>query len=258
MVGDSSTIWVTVPEYLGDAAPALVDVVVTNLDDDGDPITGETVTETDAYTYKRQSLVAEGALSWVHDNLLLWFRRNVLDNTVSTTDPEYSDDPAGGIIALGALPGVVLAGPTVVPDPLRENLHENDILTDTGLYIVEKPRRAKKLGYQVHAFGRTKAEILNLQEHIDGAVSARARLRMLDHRGGSDTLDLQIQIADSWSSSDDTTTHIRRAMNSLEVSGVRLRIAYGNETGPQASPDQPVVWESDDDPLTLEITSGVE
>jgi len=261
MVGDSTTIWVTVPEYFGDVSsvPDTVDVVVTNLDDTGTAIPGETVTESDGYTYTRQDYTAEGALLWICDQLLTWFRRNLLVNTVLTTDPEYAETPADEVIALGELPGIVLVGPAVADDPLRQIPHEqDDNEVETDVYTNEKPRRAKILGFQLHVFSQRKSEALNLEEMVDGIVSARGRLRILDHRGGSDTLNLQMKLTETWAASDDTAAHIRRASNYLEIYGAKLRIAHGNETGPQVSPDQPVSWESDADPLTLELESGVD
>jgi hypothetical protein len=58
-VRSSTEIGVLVPQYRGGADAtsfAAVDVVVTNLDDDGNPIAGETVTSSGAYTYKRPDL----------------------------------------------------------------------------------------------------------------------------------------------------------------------------------------------------------
>jgi hypothetical protein len=260
MVGSSTVIWVTVPEYFGSPSsiPDAVDVVVTNLDDDEVAIPGETVTETDGYTYTRQDYTAEGALLWVCDQILTYFRRHLLINTALTTDPEYTDDPASEIIAMGELPGIVLSGPAIADDPFRTNPHETEVEIETGVVTNEKPRRAVVLGFQLHLFARKKSEALNIQEAIEGIVSARGRLRILDQRGGSDKLNLQLKLVEGWTSSDDTTSHIRRASTALEVYGVKLRTAHGNETGPQVSPDQPVAWESDEDPITLEITQGVD
>ena len=259
MVGESTSLWVTVPEYFGSplAVPDSVDVVVTNLDDNGDAITGETVTEADGYTYTRQDYTAIGILKWVTSQLLEYLARHLLINTVLTTDPEYADDAAAEVIALASLPAILLVGPAIADDPHRQDRHETDAEIETGLYTVEKPRRAVVLGFQIHMFSKRKTEAFNIQEAIDGIISSRGRLRILDQPGGSDTVDLQLKLVDGWSTSDDTTNSIRRASTSLEVYGVKLRTAHGNETGPQVSPDQPVAWESDDDPITLEITSGV-
>ena len=260
MVCSDTLIYVATPEYFGEPSqvPAAVDVVVTNLDNDGNPIAGETVTETDGFTYKRQDLTAEGALKWVATQLVVWFQRHVLENTVRTTDDEYSDDPSDMVVALGALPGIVLSGPMVSDDPYRHDNQEHEIEIETGVTANELPRRAKILGFQVHGFGRVKGEGLNLNEAIDNAISARGRLRILDQRGGSDMVNLQLRLTDSWEASDDAATNVRRVTNALEVSGVKLRGAYGNETGPQVNPDQPVSFEFEDaDEFTLEMENGV-
>lgn len=260
LVADATTIWVVTPEYMGSetALPDAVDVVLTNLDNDGVAIAGETVTEVNGFTYKRQDLTAEGALTWICDNLIFFLQRHVLQETVLTTDPEYPDNPAAAVTALGQLPAIVLVGPIVRDDPTRhdDNANELDISGEAVAHAVEIPRRPKIIGFGIHGFGRTKIEALNLQEAIDGAVTARQRLRMLDSRGGSDTIDLQIHLTDSWDPADDTATHIHRVSNTLEIHGARLRGTYGNQTGPQVNTDEPVVWLGDSDPFTLETITG--
>lgn len=263
MVLDSETIWITVPEYLGDYStiPAAVDVVITNLDDSGTPIGGETVTEAGGYTYTRQDLTAEGALSWVCDQVLQWFRRNILEATVMTTDTEYADAVADGVIALATIPAISLIGPTIDDDPYRQDRQDHDEdtqnETETNVFINEKPRSAKVMGWQLHVFGRTKTEAVNLLEAVEDIVTSRGRLRILDQRGGSDRLNLQMRLVESWASSDDKANNLHQASNALEISGVKLRIAHGAESGPQASPDQPIAIKSDEDPITLEPESGV-
>lgn len=263
MVLDSTTIWVTVPEYLGDyeSIPADVDVIVTNLDDSGVAISGETVTESDGYTYKRQDITTTGALLHVTASLTEWFRRNILEETVVTTDTEYADSPSDGVIALASLPAIALAGPAIADDPYRQDRQDHDAdeqnETETNVFINEKPRNAKILGFTIHVFGRTKTEVLNLTEAIEDIITARGRLRILDQPGGSDRLNLQLKLVESWVSSDDRDNNSHQSTNTLEVSGVKLRIAHGTESGPQASPDQPVAIKSDDDPITLELESGV-
>jgi hypothetical protein len=263
MVLDATTIWVTVPEYLGnyENIPDAVDVVITNLDDTGTAIPGETVTETGGYTYKRQDITATGALTHTLAEIVNWFRRNVLEETVMTTDKEYADVPADGTIALAELPAIVLVGPVIADDPHRVDQHDHDHEsqneTETNVFINEKPRKAKILGFTIHAFGRTKTEITNLTEALDDLISARGRIRILDQPGGSDRLNLQTKLVESWVASDDKENNSHQSSNTLEIYGVKLRIAHGTETGPLVSPDQPVAIKSDDDPLTLQIDNGV-
>jgi hypothetical protein len=263
MVADSTTIWTATPEYFGDDAdlPDTVDVVLTNLDDDGNPISGETVTEADAFTYKRQDMSkdTDGAIKWVSENLILWFRRHLIQNIAIMTDPEYADNPSAGVIALGELPAIVLVGPSIRHDPVRvDNVtHDIEISGESGISHREIPRRPVILGFQTNVYGRTKAEAMKISEAIEAAVGARQQLRMLDQRGGSDTITLQMMISEGSESFDDTTTHGRRVSSAVELHGVRLRGAYGNETGPQVSKDQPVTYESGDDAFTLEISNSV-
>lgn len=268
----SSTLcWVVVPEYLGlpSALPKTVDLVLKNLDDNGDPIVGEEATEADAYIYKRPQLlpedgdgdeVAEGALKWTNENVILYFQRHLLENTVLTSDPDYSDDPSSGLTALASLPGILLIGPRVLDDPMRLSYHPNETEVDAGggtgeeTYAVTVPRIPKILRYQIHLVTDHKGELLNLQEAAENVLFKRPRLKFRDKRGGSDTIDLQMRLLGSeWSDADDGDSHIRRSFNTLDIQGLRLVDTHGVESYPPTDGADAVAFTADEDAPTLEV-----
>lgn len=87
-----------------------VDVVVSNIDDDGAVITGETATSTDAYSFVRPRLDRQG--TW--DRSVLAFvdalRLAVLDNVVDDADVDYDVDTGevNGLTSVSRLPAIAL------------------------------------------------------------------------------------------------------------------------------------------------------
>lgn len=98
------------PAYLGSPTDSVaVDVVVTNLDPaTGDPVSGETVTETDGYTYTRAALATQQQLTWVVRHLMRHVRRQVMDNVVVGADPDWDPNKTTVYVELKELPGIVL------------------------------------------------------------------------------------------------------------------------------------------------------
>jgi len=98
------------PAYLGTPTDSIaVDVVVTNLDPDtGDPVPGETVTETDGYTYTRASVVTQQQLTWVVRHVVLHMHRQIMDNIIVGADPDWDPDKSTVYVELSELPGIVL------------------------------------------------------------------------------------------------------------------------------------------------------
>ena len=73
-----------------------VDVVITNLDDDGLPIAGETVTAASAYTYEQPLMrIPEGdpPLLQVLREFIILLRRCILSNADFSTHTDYVGDP---------------------------------------------------------------------------------------------------------------------------------------------------------------------
>ena len=107
----STELRVLMPEYRGtaqaDPMPP-VDIVVTNLDDAGVAILGETVTEDDAYTYERAALglpAGDPPFLRVMTELIRLLQRGITTGTGWMASTDYGED--------GAVVGVVQEHPTV-------------------------------------------------------------------------------------------------------------------------------------------------
>jgi len=89
-----------VPQYLGSAeleAFVAVGITVENLDDDGNPIAGETVTIAAAFTYKRPDLAPpspDPPLLQVLHAFIHIIKTGVCKNVTVQTHPDYADDGA--------------------------------------------------------------------------------------------------------------------------------------------------------------------
>ena len=89
---------------------AAVSVTVTNLDDAGAAIAGETVTKTSAYTYLRAQLASSEELPPVMrvlDAFIKLCKRELSPETVLTTAPDYSDEGVD-VIVLPKTPSINL------------------------------------------------------------------------------------------------------------------------------------------------------
>lgn len=128
--------------------PGLVDVEVSNLDDAGDPILGESAVLFDAYRFERPRLARESDLTRLIRTLLRELKVQVCANVSASVSVDYDDAPEDGLrlVAMATLPSIVVSGPVLresrfyalsVPD---EDIEE----TPSGVEI-----RRRKLPYTV-------------------------------------------------------------------------------------------------------------
>lgn len=98
-------------------AAGVVDVTITNLDDLGVAIPGETFTKASAYTYKRPNLFFDpdnrSDLTRIVENLIVTMREQILENVGLTTHTDYDEETGDylNIAEMAKLPAIVLTGP---------------------------------------------------------------------------------------------------------------------------------------------------
>jgi hypothetical protein len=90
-----------------------VDVVLRNIDQDGDVIPGETVTVVNGYSYALPDLNAlpECDLVRLVRTLLHQLKKQVLSNVSIEVHTDWSDAPAGGLTFISKVPAITLHGP---------------------------------------------------------------------------------------------------------------------------------------------------
>jgi hypothetical protein len=223
-----------VPEYLGshEDLPDIVDVTVRNLDDDGVAIPGEEVTAVGAYTYQRPSMIANSTLTEVTLEVLRVFRRYLLLNTVTATDPDFSDDPASGITAIGKLPAIVLDGPRVLPSGMyRYSDQSYDALDDgSGLYAERAAPFTARLEWGILLVSNGKRANLNLLNAVIRHFDSRPFMRVPLEPAGVNFMRVDAKLAE-WSIADRREDRLYLAESTLALEPIYLDDEYGAADG---------------------------
>lgn len=165
----SDTLLLTrVPEWGGgyDALPQTLDVRVANLDDAGAEIAGENVTAADAYTIARPGLAVESRLQRACGEVILLFRRHLLENTHGTMSRDFDDDPADLERKIATLPVIYLIGPNT---PLNRLSSFN---IDGGIVDPSDPLRFVRyaiptvvdLSWEVRIYAKSLRHLLSLNQ----------------------------------------------------------------------------------------------
>ena len=155
-----SPLAITAPDF----GVGAVDVVITNLDDSGVAIPGETVTETDGWTYRRTKLDGSNDSDLVR--LIRTFIRSwmlqVIPEVVFTTHTDYDTDTTTAEVEIAQMPAIVLT---------LNNLPENRFYScNEGPEVkisderVEQHRRTRTIDliFEVIGISDNPMEILNL------------------------------------------------------------------------------------------------
>lgn len=117
-----------------------VDVVITNLDEDGNPIGGETVTVTDGFTYKRPTFAKAGDLERVIRALIIELQRQVTSEVIIRRHADYADSAGvtAGKVQISSLPCLALIGPTPVENRIH-GTNEPFLAMGERFYIKRRP-----------------------------------------------------------------------------------------------------------------------
>jgi hypothetical protein len=88
-----------------------VDVTVQNINEDGDVIPGETVTEAKAFAPVRPNLSSRGHMQVVLETLIQWLRREIVANVSNTTALDWDEENGTVELAFQAhFPALLLTG----------------------------------------------------------------------------------------------------------------------------------------------------
>lgn len=154
------------PRFLGEpeAVPALINVTVENLDDNGVPIAGESVTTADAYTYRRPELVEESDLQRLVRELTRELKRHVLLNVAITTQTDFDSDMADqlNIADLSELPALVLVGPRLTGNRFYSVNRLDEQIAGIELWSRRRSPHTVDLEFGVFGVSDHTTELLNL------------------------------------------------------------------------------------------------
>lgn len=140
-----------------------VDVVIQNLDDNGDPIAGESVTVVDGYTYRHVKLDAATESDFLRlvQRVIEEWKRQVLPNVVLTEHVDYDADTATPYTEIAELPAVILQGPDL-PENRFYSLNEPPEEADGTVVEIRRKPRTVDLLFQVIGISENTMELLNL------------------------------------------------------------------------------------------------
>jgi hypothetical protein len=143
--------------------------VVTNLDDNGNPIAGETATKTAAYTYQRAALRApatESLLVRTVAEVVFAFRRQILPNSVFSTSVDFALVGESSRIK-SSVPLLVLSGPRLEKDPIRNSIEREDFRDAapvSGVVDTFYPMATYSLGFDITALSNNLEELTALAQ----------------------------------------------------------------------------------------------
>jgi hypothetical protein len=230
---------VVTPRFLGDpeSLPDAVDVVVTNLDDAGDPIPGETVTKTDGFTYRRPDIVQTApdgtptlfsTLQAINETFLQMLRRDLTLEVAPATDPDWSDDPPSGLTAVGSLPALLVDGPAVEEslDYRSSNYVEtNTDDADESVSITAAPFTAK-LSWSIVIVSDRKHDAVHALNAVIALFRRRPAFDVPVKAGSSETYSSDLTF-EEWSTDDQPQTQIYTYSTTVTVEPVYLTDDYG-------------------------------
>ena len=126
------------------------DITVTNLDTDGNPIAGETVTAPAAFTYGLPSLAPTGTVKLICAAVIEELKRQVCPNVVLTAFVDYDDALTEQNPAEPHLPSLTLTGPTLSISELEERRPKAAVVVGSEVDTFED-RRLRDLSFELLA-----------------------------------------------------------------------------------------------------------
>lgn len=243
------------------SGPSVVDVVVMNLDDDLNPISGESATAILAYTFSRPRIDAEvnQDLTRISRQLIVLFQQQVIQNVMILTDTDFDPETgdASNYVDPAKVPQIVLFGPTLLENRLYYT--SNEYQEDDSLSPIIKIRREPI----VHDVGFT---ILGVTDNLGQTINLMAAVERFFHKtkwvvipkvaGGSNTVQFELDIAQPGGSmklNPGTSRH-----NLRSFSGSCLIRGFQTDDAPEFVDDLVVMEDTAVGEINLETTTRLE
>lgn len=177
----------------------LVDVIVTNLDGTtGLPISGETVTVTDGYTYLRPQLTDRSDLLRLVENMVLELKRQIIPNISISTNTDYDSDTGDmlNITDLATFPGIAIAGPSLITNRFfSANQEQNRPLAAAGEFASEHVPKTVDVMFALIGVTNSKIELINLMHATHVFFLRNTELQLLRDAGDPSLGTVSFEIA---------------------------------------------------------------
>lgn len=157
-----------------------VAVQVQNLDVTGAPIGGEVATMAAAISFVRVDLSIDDDFTRLVRALLNLLKDQVIENVTKQTSVDYGDNagsPSFDITNVGALPALVVAGPTVKEDNFYD-LERRPEVSVMGGYQTRLSWLTTDLVFKIYGFDNNEARALNLFALTNKVLSFETFLTM--------------------------------------------------------------------------------
>jgi hypothetical protein len=215
----------------GDYGDGAVDVVVTNLDDNGDAIPGESVTVSGGYTYRHVKLdaTATSDLERLIYRLMEEMKKQILPEVVLTAHTDYDSSTVDGlnITDLAKVPAIVLVGPKLPENRFysRNEKPENDAV-DGMAEVLRKPRTVD-LQFDVIGITNSTKEFLSLLAVANEFMNRNIVLTMDRDPDDSTQGEVEYEFSFQGTAGFNTTTkgstsNIRTFSGAIEIRGFDL------------------------------------
>lgn len=240
----ATEVWILTPQFRGaaidDPIPA-VDIVVTNLDSNGNPVSGETVTAAASYSYRRpvihntsgNAVASPHPFALVSSALVLSLRKEVFMNVMQTTHIDYAE-PGVVSLAVAKVPSLVVQGPHISKDLDYTHNEQDEIDMGDGTTNIKQPPDVLRMGYNFLCVTDNEEELLNImgsfQLYFMKGKWLNVQINPLDPSQGFVNLVMQLtQFPQSTTTPSDS--NLRVWIASCEIRGVEIHLdEYAGKT----------------------------
>jgi hypothetical protein len=161
-----------------------VNIVVSNIDSDGDVIPGETVTKTAAYTYARWDLGAPAKtppLDRLAQELMWALKIEIEKQTYRTVHVDYGEEGSAVVIDLAKVPSIniTLSTPADPEYGASDNYPEEILQADGITYHNYEGARTHMIVFDLYLTGEGTSEAMALSAAVEEFVQINPMLQVL-------------------------------------------------------------------------------
>jgi len=160
--------------------PGVVPITVTNLDDNGDPIAGESATKASAYTFERPNLLVEDDYTRLVRTFINEMRRQVLEEVVLNAHTDFDDDASDflQLANISKIPAIVIVGPDIVENRFFSTNASSVIDNGDGTFGVRRAPYTVDLHFECIGVAELTVQKLNLAAAFTKFINRNRYIRM--------------------------------------------------------------------------------
>lgn len=160
--------------------PGVVDVTVTNIDDNGDPIAGETATKASAYTFARPNLTVEDDYTRLVRTFIRELKRQVIEEIVLTSHTDFDDDASDimSITHIAKMPAIVVVGPDIVENRFFSSNAKQVFDNGDGTFDIRRSPYTVDLAFECVGVAELTVQKLNLASAFTKFINRNKYIQM--------------------------------------------------------------------------------